>query len=168
MREGDRQVVAGAVAGLVGGAAMLVVGAAIRALRGEATWPRFQVAAAAFYGEAVALTPDAATEVRIVGLLLHAAVSALWGVGFALVAYGFDRRATLIAGACWGIVVWVMMYYVAFPLVGAEELVRGTPDWLEIAEHLTFGLGTAAAFLPSQRPFPKRRWKMGAHGPVEV
>jgi hypothetical protein len=95
----------------------------------------------------------------LIGSVLHLAISAGWGVIFALMFYGLSRALTVFAGLFWGLVAWITMFYVVIPMVGASQVVRSIPVGGAILSHLWFGLVIALAFLPFQRRWPS------AHAP---
>jgi hypothetical protein len=103
----------------------------------------------------------------VIGALLHLAISAGWGVLFALMFYGLSRGLTVFAGLFWGLVVWVSMSYVLLPLLGLSQQVRLIPVGGAVLSHLWFGLVIALAFLPFQRKWPRsyapNRPPVGAH-----
>ena len=72
------------------------------------------------------------------------------------------RVATVLAGALWGIVVWLAMFYVVLPVAGAGVVARGAPIGGAVTGHLIFGLALGIGFLPFQRRQPERlrKWRL--------
>jgi uncharacterized membrane protein YagU involved in acid resistance len=87
-----------------------------------------------------------------VGLIVHFSVAVVWGLLFAVAFKGLTRGATFAAGLFWGLVVWVVMFYVVLPLIGAAQIPASTPMWQAVIGHLLFGVGCAVGFLPFQVP----------------
>jgi len=140
----------GAVAGVVAGVVIeLLLLARSAALHGD-VWRSFKFGAYPLLGARV-IAPGFDAGAVALGLACHLAVSAVWGMLFALLVFGMSRLTTVVAGAIWGVVVWAVMYHVVLPLVGAGRVVRGVPITGAILEHVIFGLAVGVAFLPFQR-----------------
>jgi hypothetical protein len=146
----DRITYGGFLSGIIGGLFLSAMNLVMTALRGQSLWPVFKGAATPFYGERV-MSPSFDLAPFAVGILCHFLISICWALAFAFLFYGLARSATLIAGAGWGFVVWIGMYYVVLPAVGLGAMARGMSPALPILEHVLFGLVVAAAFLPYQR-----------------
>jgi hypothetical protein len=154
----------GVVAGLLAGLVLLVVRmvcglvlsvfvAMMGGERGGPFWGALKLAAYPLLGQRAMQAGFDAPAVFI-GLQVHFALSAAWGVLFALFVRGLSRKATMLAGALWGLEVWALMSRGLLPLVGARALVQGQPQALPVLEHLAFGVALALVFLPYQRPAP--------------
>jgi hypothetical protein len=139
----------GVVAGLLAGTVSAIVAAAISLASGENLWVSAKIATYPFFGER-ALQPLFEPDLIVFGALIHFAVSVGWSVAFAVLMHGRSTPSPIITGTAWGVVVWLVMFYVALPLVGAEKVVQLTPLWRAIVEHLIFGLSVSFAFLPFQ------------------
>jgi uncharacterized membrane protein YagU involved in acid resistance len=144
----------GVVAGLVGGAALALVMLIAALIQGHDIWIGMKGAAAPFLHERAMQPGFDATAVAL-GVVCHFAVSIVWGVLFAAVWYGLSRGVTIGAGAVWGIVVWLAMYYVVLPVAGLSQMAHETPVGMAILSHLIFGLVVAVSFLPYQRTRPR-------------
>lgn len=140
----------GVAAGLVAGAALSLLMTTMNLLHGQDIWMGMKTAGLPFMGER-AMQPGFEAGPVLVGVLCHFAVSAVWGALFAVFAYGMSRSATVGLGALWGIVVWLGMYYVVLPVVGAGDLPRNVPVGMAVLSHVFFGLILGVAFLPFQR-----------------
>lgn len=150
----DRRVVKGAVvAGLVSGGLLTVLMTAMSALRGKDIWFGMKGTAAPLLGERAMSSGFDALAV-LLGIALHLFISVGWGLGFASIFYGLSKKATVLAGAFWGIAVWLGMYYVVLPLVGLASMRAGAPLSRVVAYHVFFGLILALAFLPFQKRLP--------------
>jgi hypothetical protein len=120
---------------------------AMNLINGQDVWAGVKFAGLPFLGEA-AMRPGFEAWPVLVGALRHFAVSAVWGALFGWLVFGRSRLATIALGAAWGIVVWLGMYYLVLPLVGAGWVAQMVPVSMAIFEHVLFGL--AVAFLPFQ------------------
>ncbi|MBI3181114.1 MAG: hypothetical protein HYZ28_03120 [Myxococcales bacterium] len=140
----------GAVAGVIGGLVLYVWLLLVTLGRGADLWMVFKGSAAPFLGErAMAAGFDALALAA--GVAVHMAISVGWGILFGLVAFGWSRATTVLAGVPFGVLVWLVMFYLALPIVGMGEMARSVPVGLALFEHVLFGLAVAAGFLPFQR-----------------
>lgn len=141
----------GAFAGLVGALAIWAFSALLGwAQQGSLNWSFFKGPALPFLGERV-MSPGFDAGAILLGIIIHLAISIGWGVLFGLLFIGLTRAATVGVGAAWGVVVWLAMFYVLLPLVGARVVAVSTPSWIAFAQHLVFGIAVGVAFLPFQR-----------------
>lgn len=147
----------GAVAGIIGGAIIAVIMLARNAASGQDVWAGMKGAGWPFLGEA-AMRPGFELWPVLLGILCHFAVSMAWGIPFGWLAFGRSQAATLVVGALWGLAIWLGMFYVVLPLVGAEAVVRMTPVATAVFEHVLFGLAVAAGFLPFQPTEEESPW----------
>src|SRR5205814_10437997 len=129
----------GVVAGLVAGLFIVVMMLVTMALKGQNLWPAFKGASAPFFHQR-AMQPGVDAGPVLVGAFFHFLISAGWGWLFAVVCYGLSRPMTMLAGALWGLVVWLGMYYVVLPLVRLGSMARSVPVGMAIMEHVIFGL----------------------------
>jgi hypothetical protein len=120
-------------------------------IQGNDVWVGMKMASAPFLGERV-FEPGFAMGPVVVGVLSHFAVSLVWGILFAWLFYGISKGLTVLAGAFWGIVVWLGMFYIVLPLVGLGGMAADVPVLFAIVEHVVFGLAVGIGFLPYQRP----------------
>jgi hypothetical protein len=152
--ETRRAATGGIVAGLIGGLVLAAFLLLVNLLQGQDFWSVMKLAAAPFLGMR-AQVPGFDTVAIALGLLCHFAVSAIWGLLFGLAFHGLSRKGTLVAGAFWGIVVWVGMYFVVLPIVGLGAMAGQVPVLLSLVEHVLFGVALAAAYVPYQRQAPR-------------
>jgi hypothetical protein len=148
--EAKQSMKGGVAAGAIGGVAIAVFLLLMALIQGVNGWTVFKMASAPFYGD-VATQPGFDLGPVLLGTLSHFAVSIGWGILFGLLAYGLSRPMTMLAGAGWGILVWLGMYYVVLPLVGLGEMARETPIGTAIVSHLVYGLAVGVGFLPFQQ-----------------
>lgn len=149
--------VGGIVSGFLAGLLLSAVMTAMTLAHGGDPWMGLKGASAPFLG-ARAMQPGFDLLAVWLGLVCHFAVSIAWGLGFAFLFYGLSRVATLVAGAAWGIVVWLGMYYVVLPIVGLSAVAHTVPIAMAVGMHVFFGLCVATVFLGYQRE--ESRWLM--------
>lgn len=140
----------GVVAGLIGGLVIQVILLLGATAAGRDPWGVLKFAGAPFLHER-AMQPGFDGGAVLVGLICHYGVSVVWGVLFALLAYGLSKGATVLASAAWGVVVWFGMYYIVMPAAGLGRGGGNQPAAMAILEHVIFGLVVGIAFLPFQR-----------------
>jgi hypothetical protein len=109
-------------------------------------WAAVKVPACPFVGER-ALDPGFDASVVLLGIVSHLVLSICWGVLFGLIAHRLSRRATIALGVPWGILIWLVSYWVLLPLVGAAPLeeVPGLVGEL-VVEFVPYGLAMAIGF----------------------
>lgn len=134
----------GVVAGLVAGAVLFLFTGITSAATGGTFWLLPRGAAAPFFGA------QAGAGAILVGLILHFAVSAVWGLLYGWTIFGQPKGVTMMAGAMWGTLVWALMSYAVAPLVGAGALITPQPLGRWFVMHVVWGVVLALAFLPFQ------------------
>ena len=142
----------GVVAGLVAGVVLSVILAVMNAIQGRDVLRGLKFPAVPLLGPR-ALEPGFDHVAIVVGQVCHLGVSMFWGVTFALLFFGLGKGMTLLAGAFWGVVSWIVMLYVVMPMIGFPAGGRGSV-LVAIIEHVVFGVILGAAFLPFQRDVP--------------
>lgn len=147
---------AGLFAGVCAGAVLLAFRLLLNASQGGSAWPVLKEPGLPLFRASTVEMPSFELWPVFFGLALHSLISAGWGGLFGLLFFGVSRPATLLAGLGWGVVVWLAMFYVALPLSGAFPVTRRTPVAFAVSSHLLFGLTTALAYLPFQRPLKRR------------
>jgi hypothetical protein len=145
----------GAVAGIVGGILISAYMLAMNVAEGRDLWLTMKGAGMPFLGERAA-EPGFDLYAVLVGGASHFAVSIIWGVLFAMLFYGASKLGTIALGAVWGIVVWLVMFYLVLPLAGLSAIPKTVPLGQAVLEHLIFGLAVGIGFLPFQRPRGQR------------
>ncbi|MFZ5470658.1 MAG: DUF6789 family protein [Myxococcota bacterium] len=141
---------AGAIGGLVGGVVLWAFLLFATALRGQDVWMVFKGAATPLLGERAG-EPGFDFLAVFLGAGVHFLVSVGWGALFGIFFAGLTRGATLAAGVLWGVVVWLVMFYVVLPLVGMGQVSRQVPIGFAVLEHVLFGVVVALVFVPFQR-----------------
>jgi hypothetical protein len=150
----------GAFAGLAAGIFLSLLMTGMSAARGKDIWYGIKGAAAPFLGERATQAGFDLPAVAL-GLVSHLLISAIWGALFAMLFFGASRLTTVVAGALWGFVVWIGMYYVVLPIVGLAAMQHDAPVGRAIAFHLFFSVAMTAAFLLFPRAFDKDRKQRG-------
>jgi hypothetical protein len=141
----------GIMAGLVGGAALSVFMLITSLAQNQDVWLGMKMAGAPFLGER-ASEPGFDFVPVVIGVASHFLVSAVWGLLFGVIFYGFGKAATVALGALWGIVVWLGMFYVVLPIVGLASVAKAVPVGFAVFEHVLFGAAVGVGFLPFQHP----------------
>lgn len=144
----------GAAAGAIGGLVVGLLMVALRVAQGESPWVGLKVAAYPFLRDRV-LRPGFDAGAVALGIVDHLAVSAVWGILFALLAFGLARWATVGFGAAWGLIAMFVMTYLVLPLAGCLRVEESMPVGRSVLGHLAFGVAMALAFLPFQRHQPR-------------
>lgn len=159
-REGDvgRAIAGGVVAGILAGLVLNVLMAAITVSTGGDVWSALKGAGAPFLGER-AMQPGYDALAVAAGIMGHYLVSIGWGVLFGLLVFGLDRALTVLAGAAYGIIVWLGMFWLVLPLVGLGAMSEQGANGIAVLTHVIFGLALGVGFLPFQvsRRIPRER-----------
>ena len=135
----------GVVAGAAGAGVLALVMLALTTVRGEDPWSGAKFAAAPWLGGRV-FDPGFDPVALTVGLATHLGVSIIWGMLFGLVVFGFSKHVTITAGAMFGFLVWLVMFYAVLPLLGLARITLGIPPWIAIFEHVVYGVVLALVF----------------------
>lgn len=133
-------------AGMVGGGVGAAWGLLMSPILGTDLVRETRLAAGPLLGVA-ALAPGNAPLALVVGGASHMVVSVAWGVVFALAWRSRSPGATLVAGIPFGVVVWLAMFRVVLPLLGATWVVAGFSAARAMTEHVVYGLGVALGLL---------------------
>jgi hypothetical protein len=149
----------GVRAGLFAGLVMALAGMFVSAATGAGFWTPMRLLAAGVLGVNALI---GGFGVVLLGLALHFAVAAFWGVIFtALVDRDLAADRALAAGLVYGAAVWAVMTYGALPLLDRTMLprVRLAPGtWLVM--HLVYGVCLWRA--------PELKWRYGGPGAVRA
>jgi hypothetical protein len=139
----------GALAGLGGGLAMAIAGAVISVSLGGDIWLESKQIAAVLYGPAVVAQPGFIAGPVIVGTLLHLVVSTVLGAIFGIMTRRVlhltsDFGTPLMAGLIYGMLIWVLGYFVVLPLVNPLLLETYAPAF--VIQHLIYGAVTGLLY----------------------
>ena len=133
----------GTIAGLAGGVAMTVVAALLSASMGQDIWHEPKRIAVIVYGPAALAGSGFELGPVLVGSLLHLLVSALLGALFGIVTRRWlhltsDFGTPVMAGLVYGLLIWMVAYFVVLPLINPVLLEVYTPAF--IIQHVVYGV----------------------------
>jgi hypothetical protein len=133
----------GAIAGLAGGVAMAVVAALLSASLGQDIWHEPKRIAVIVYGPSALAASGFDPGPVLVGTLIHLLVSALLGAIFGIVTRRWlhltsDFGTPVMAGLVYGLLIWMVAYFVALPLLNPSLLEVYTPAF--IIQHVAYGV----------------------------
>ena len=147
-----RAATGGAIAGLVAGIFTSVFLALTNAAKGHDVLQGLKFAGVPLLGKR-ALEPGFDHVAIVIGVFDHLVISMAWGFLFGLLFFGLSKGLTLLAGVLWGFVVWVVMLYVALPVLGFPPG-GNNPVPVAIFTHILFAVVLALVFLPFQHEIP--------------
>lgn len=135
---------AGALAGLIAGAAFMMMEMGLVAMAGQSPWGPPRMIAAIVMGPGV-LPPPATFDLMILmaAMAVHLMLSIVIGIAFAFVARRFGLLMALMTGAAVGLGLYVVNFYgfsVIFPWFA---MARNT---ISIVSHLAFGMVLGLAY----------------------
>jgi hypothetical protein len=139
----------GAIAGLGGGLAMAIVAALIARSLGQDIWLESKRIAIVVYGPVAVAAPGFALGPVFVGTLLHLVVSAALGALFGILTRRIfhltsDFGTPLLAGLVYGMLVWLVAYFLVLPVV--DPLVRDIYAPAFIVQHIVYGIVTGLLY----------------------
>ena len=145
----------GALAGVGGGLAMAVVAALLTWSLDQDIWLQPKAIAAFVLGSG-ATAPGFAAVPVLLGTLIHLAVSALLGAAFEVVVGRLlrlpsDLGAPLLTGLVYGMVTWLVAYFVIVPVLSPQLLEVYAPAF--IIQHIVYGVVTSLLYA-YMRPRP--------------
>ncbi len=145
----------GAIAGIVGGLAMIVVAAMLSISLGHDIWQEPRQIATIFYGPA-ALAPGAGFAPVIAGTIVHFAISAALGAIFGIVSRRMlrlpsDYGVPVVAGLIYGLLVWMVAFFAFLPVFIPALLDTYAPSF--IIQNLVYGAVTGLVY-SQLRPQP--------------
>jgi len=141
--------VSGALAGLVGGVMMAIVGAILALAIGDELWKAPKLIATFVVSPDSVATPGFLAGPVIIGSAIHLALSVLFGVGFGILttriwkmplAYG----APMVFGFVYGLAIWLIAYFIVLPLLNPLILEIYAPSFL--IQNLTYGISVGLAY----------------------
>ncbi len=146
----------GAIAGLVAGVAMAIVGAAFALSSSNDIWLEAKQIAALVYGPAAVAMPGFVAGPVIVGTLIHFIVAiglgAVFGILFRSVLHiPSTFGAPIVAGLIYGMLFWFLAYFIVLPIINPTLLDMYAPAF--IFQHLVFGMVLGIVYL-YLRPVP--------------
>ena len=141
----------GALAGLGGGAAMIVVAAMLSIATGQDMWREPREIAAPFFGSA---TSGGAAV--LLGTVLHFLTSGLLGAAFGILSRRVlrlpsDYGVPVLGGMLYGLLIWALAYFVVVPALNPALLDMYGPSF--VIQHLVYGMVTGLLYA-QLRPAP--------------
>ena len=138
----------GALAGLVGGAAMTSVAGLLAEAYGYDGWFQLKVIASLALGPSAIGPAGFAALPVLVGLLLHLAVAALLGAIFGIVSRRILRLPSdfgmpAVTGLAFGLMLWLAAYLVV-PAIAPQLMAIYAPAF--IIQHIVYGTVTALVY----------------------
>jgi hypothetical protein len=128
----------GALAGIIGGLVIAATGMGLSAVRGAGFWSLPNGIGGILSGPAAGATRDLGV-ITLTGVLLHMALSAIFGV-VTLFAIRRVTREYLGTGIVFGLALWLFNYYfIGLFVPGAHALAELNPVWIGGGLHLLFG-----------------------------
>src|SRR5262249_13587020 len=139
----------GALAGLAGGLAMALVAALISLVQRQDIWREAKAIAVVVLGLQAAAQAGFAAVPVLLGTLLHLITAMLLGALFGMVTRRIlqlpsDYGIPLVAGLAYGLLVWLIAYFVVLPLVDPWLLDSYAPAF--IAQHIVYGSVTGQCY----------------------
>jgi len=141
--------VSGALAGLVGGVMMAIVGAILALAIGDDLWKAPKLIATFVVSPDSVAAPGFLAGPVIIGSVIHLALSVLFGLGFGILttriwkmplAYG----APMVFGFVYGLAIWLIAYFIVLPLLNPLILEIYAPSFL--IQNLTYGISVGLAY----------------------
>lgn len=154
---------AGVLAGVIGGLVFLILELMMVPLfLGDPMWAPPRMIAAIAMGEGV-LPPPGTFDFTIVmvAMVVHFALSIIYGLTVGLVIHGIQRGMALLIGAGFGLALYLVNFYVftaVFPWFATAR------NWVSIFAHIVFGLVTAWAYKKFQATAPAAPVETGTVG----
>jgi hypothetical protein len=145
----ERLGLGGALAGLGGGLAMTIVAALLTRALDQDLWLQPKVIASLVLGSSATTQAGFVAAPVLLGLLIHLVVATLLGTLFAI---GMRRIARLpsdygvpeVAGLAYGLLIWLVAYFVALPLLTPQLLDVYAPAL--IIQHIVYGAVTGLLY----------------------
>lgn len=141
----------GAIAGLGGGATMIVVAAMLSVATGQDMWREPREIAAPFFGSVA----SGAAAVML-GTVLHFLTSGLLGAAFGILSRRVlrlpsDYGVPVLGGMLYGLLIWALAYFVVVPVLNPALLDSYGPSF--VIQHLVYGMVTGLLY-SQLRPAP--------------
>jgi hypothetical protein len=139
----------GALAGLSGGIAMVIVAILVSAAKGDDVFLEVKQIAGVVYGTSAIAEPGFVAGPVLVGLVIHLIVSMAFGAIFGIVMRRLlhltsDFGTLVLAGMIYGMFIWMAGYFVVLPIINPLLLQSYAPAF--IIEHLVYGLVTGLVY----------------------
>ncbi len=139
----------GAIAGLGGGLAMMIIGAFVSLSLGDDVWLEAKQIATVVYGSAATAQPGFVAGPVIVGTLIHVLVSAVLGAIYGIITRRIlhlpsDMGVPVLTGLIYGLLIWMVAYFVVVPHFAPALLMLYAPSF--IIQHVGYGIVTGVLY----------------------
>lgn len=139
----------GALAGLGGGMAMVIVGMLLAAVLRQDVWLEPKQIAAVVYGPGAVAQPGFVAGPVLLGTLIHFITAAAAGALFGIVVRRWlklpsDLGTPTLAGLAYGLLLWCVAYFVVLPVINPLLLDSYAPAF--IIQHLVYGAVTGLLY----------------------
>ncbi|HJZ48709.1 MAG TPA: DUF6789 family protein [Roseiflexaceae bacterium] len=139
----------GALAGLIGGLAMALVAALMAFVQRQDIWREAKAISIVVLGPQAAAQPGFAALPVLTGTLIHLIIAMLLGALFGIVTRRWlhlpsDFGIPLVAGLSYGLLVWLIAYFVVLPLADPWLLDSYAPAF--IVQHIVYGSVTGLCY----------------------
>lgn len=139
----------GAVAGLFGGLATIVVGAILSVMHGDDIWLQSEQIAAVVLGASAVSQVGFALVPVVVGTLLHLVTSMLLGAFFGIIKRRVlklpsDLGMPIWAGMVYGLLTWIIAFFIVLPLANPLLLDTYAPSF--VIQHIVYGIVTGVLY----------------------
>lgn len=147
---------AGVWAGVIAGLVFLVLEMGMVWLfMGESPWaPPRMIAAIALGKEVLPMPPDNPATfslgIVVTAMVIHFVLSVIYGLIGAWLAHRFDWLGGLLAGAAFGLAIYIVNFYMIAPLAFPWfEMAR---NWISIFAHVMFGTILGVSYVALRKP----------------
>jgi hypothetical protein len=139
----------GALAGLAGGLAMALVAALISLVQRQDIWHEAKAIAIVVLGPQAAAQAGFVALPVLIGTLIHLIMAMLLGALFGIVTRRWlhlpsDFGIPLVAGLAYGLLIWLIAYFVVLPLVDPWLLESYAPAF--VVQHIVYGSVTGLCY----------------------
>ena len=131
------RLITGAIAGVVSGAIFAMAAMIYAVISGPGFWAPLRMIATTLGFD---MGTDFAFGAVIVGLILHMMLSAMYGVGFAVIFGGLRRGSAALVGGGFGLALYIVNFegFAHLSRFSAFRMMAG--NWFEIVDHIMFGM----------------------------
>jgi hypothetical protein len=139
----------GAIAGLGGGVAMAIIAAILSVSIGHDMWYQPKVISSLVLGQQVLVDQGFAVGPVLVGTLIHLVVSTILGAIFGILTgrvlhLPSDFGVPLVAGLVYGLMIWLVAYFVVVPGIAPRLLEVYPPTF--IIQNVVYGIVTGLLY----------------------
>jgi hypothetical protein len=147
---------AGVIAGVV---FMMLEMAMVWIFMGESPWAPPHMIAAMALGPGVLPGPDNppgfAMGIMATAMVIHFALSVVYGLAGAWLVHRFDWTGALLIGAAFGLAIYLVNFYMIAPL--AFPWFTMAQNWVSAFAHIAFGVALGGAYVALRKPKAAKR-----------